>query len=202
MRVLVLAVALSMTAAVTAHPASPRCQAPQDARVLARTSLSVVWEDRSEVVACLRSGSRVIVDPNSEDEDVRAWLTGRFVALATQFCDPKEEDRSCRYTHVSVWDLRSRRLVSARSYDDVNGDDVYAQLDDLKLTSRGATVLLLKVAANREVWLLCSRGAERVAAAQTIAPRLRETRRFVRWTDSATGEQTGIRPTCRPPASR
>jgi len=91
-----------------------------------------------------------------------------------QFCDPKEEDGSCRYTRVSVWDLRSRRLVSARSYDDVNGDDVYAQLDDLKLTNRGATVLLLEVAANREVWLLCPRGAERVAAAQTIAPRLRQ----------------------------
>ncbi len=116
-------------------------------------------------------------------------------------CDPKE-DGSCLYTRVSVWDLRSRRLVSARSYDDVNGDDVYAQLDDLKLTSRGASVLLLKVAANREVWLLCPQSTERLAAAETIASRLRQTRRFVYWTDTATGGRTGVRPKCRRRASR
>jgi hypothetical protein len=87
-------------------------------------------------------------------------------------------------TRVSLWDLRSRRL------------------EDFKLTRRGAAVLLLKVAANREVWLLCPRSADRLAAGDTIAPRLRQAGQTVWWTDSTTGDRTGLRPTCRPATSR
>lgn len=122
-------------------------------------------------------------------------IAGRFVAVATRRCDAREVG-VCFDTRVAVWDLRSRRRVSIRSYDDNAGDDVYAELEDLKLTSRGAAVLLLKVAANREVWLLCPRGAERLAASETIAPQLRQAGRTVWWTDSTTGDRTGLQPRC------
>lgn len=136
MRALLLAAAMTTVLASPAQAAPQRCRAPQGARMrtLASSSLAVAWEARQSVVACLRSGRPVVVDGDSEDARVR--IAGRFVAVVTRRCDDREVG-VCFDTRVAVWDLRSRRRVSICSYDDNAGDDVYAELEDLKPRRRG-----------------------------------------------------------------
>jgi hypothetical protein len=202
-RVLLLVVALVVVGAVAPQSASARCRAPAGATVVAHTSRAVVWSAAVGVVGCLRSGRAVVLDRVGEDviaRDIVARIAGRFAAVSTTRCDDREG--VCMTTKVSVWDLRSRRRIAKRAYDDVNGNDVYAQLDDMVVSSRGAAAVLLTVAANREVWLVCPDYVEREAAASNIAARLQRIGPNVWWSyTSGERRREGVRFTCRRRAS-
>jgi hypothetical protein len=197
LRVLVVIVAcLSAGVLGGSYANAAGCPTPQEDRVLAKSSTAVVWRGSRGLMGCHFPTGRAVVLNGSPGEDIHAHVAGRFAAISELNCDDKLEDE-CSSTDVGVWDLRDRREISSRSYDDYIGDDVFALLDDMRVTRGGAAVLLMRIAANREVWLLCPRQADRVAASDRFGPRLEKDGRFVWWLDGQTGERVeGFPPTC------
>jgi hypothetical protein len=178
---------------VAAASATASCPPPSGARVLARSSHAVVWDNDLTVKGCLSNHHRAIdLAPSTGFDTEHASLAGPFAAVSIDYCD--KETGFCGDSVISVTDLRDGRRITRRSYGE--GDDVPADVEDLKVTLRGALVALLAVGANREVWLLCPQHVKRYAAAPNIGPRLVRRRGTIWWTDLNNRTLAGVKPTC------
>lgn len=147
--------------------------------------------DADIVWACLRATGRGrVIAEVPFGGDAKATVSGRFASLVTTLCDSRGGAVGCTYTDVEVFDVRRGRRTLKRTFSDAAGDDVYAVVDALVLSSGGGLATILRVGANREFWTFCPGEATRLQASTDVAPRLKREGRLV-WSYSlASGQRT------------